>query len=136
VWTVEDFEEKLNSILSSPETMGQIMALANSLSGGGEDSQESHEPVQQDTAPETKGNSLGGDLSALLQGMDSGTMQKLMALWGEYRRGEDEKERLLQALKPFLREERQEKLDRAVQIARISRVIRSAIGQFRGEGHV
>ena len=132
---MEDFEEKLNSILSSPETMGQIMALANSLSGGGEDSQESHEPVQQDAAPEPGGKALG-DLSALLQGMDSGSMQKLMALWGEYRRGEDEKERLLQALKPFLREERQEKLDRAVQIARISRVIRSAIGQFRGEGHV
>jgi hypothetical protein len=136
VQKVEDFEEKLNSILSSPETMGQIMALANSLSGGGEDSQESHEPAQQDTAPETKGNCLGRDLSARLQGMDSGTMQNVMALWGKYRLGGSEKERLLQALKPFLREERQEKLDRAVQIARISRVIRSAIGQFRGEGHV
>lgn len=131
---MEDFEEKLNSILSSPETMGQIMALANSLSGGGEDSQETSEPAQQDAALQSgQGERL---LSSLLQGMDSGTMQKLMALWGEYRRGDDEKERLLQALKPFLREERQEKLDRAVQIARISRVIRSAIGQFRGEGHV
>jgi hypothetical protein len=134
VWKVEDFEEKLNSILSSPETMGQIMALANSLSGGGEDSQETSEPAQQDAALQSgQGERL---LSSLLQGMDSGTMQKLMALWGEYRRGDNEKERLLQALKPFLREERQEKLDRAVQIARISRVIRSAIGQFRGEGHV
>lgn len=131
---MEDFEEKLNSILSSPETMGQIMALANSLSGGGEDSQETSEPAQQDAALQSgQGERL---LSSLLQGMDSGTMQKLMALWGEYRRGDDEKARLLQALKPFLREERQEKLDRAVQIARISRVIRSAIGQFRGEGHV
>jgi hypothetical protein len=134
VWKVEDFEEKLNSILSSPETMGQIMALANSLSGGGEDSQETSEPAQQDAALQSgQGERL---LSSLLQGMDSGTMQKLLALWGEYRRGDDEKERLPQALKPFLREERQEKLDRAVQIARISRVIRSAIGQFRGEGHV
>lgn len=131
---MEDFEEKLNSILSSPETMGQIMALANSLSGGGEDSQETSEPAQQDAALQSgQGERL---LSSLLQGMDSGTMQKLLALWGEYRRGDDEKARLLQALKPFLREERQEKLDRAVQIARISRVIRSAIGQFRGEGHV
>jgi uncharacterized phage infection (PIP) family protein YhgE len=136
VWKVEDFEEKLNSILSSPETMGQIMALANSLSGGGEDSQETSEPAQQDAALQSGQGGTLGEISSLLQGMDSGTMQKLLALWGEYRRGDDEKARLLQALKPFLREERQEKLDRAVQIARISRVIRSAIGQFRGEGHV
>lgn len=30
---MDDFEEKLNSILSSPEAMGQIMALADSLTG-------------------------------------------------------------------------------------------------------
>ena len=28
---MDDFEEKLNSILASPETMGQIMALADSI---------------------------------------------------------------------------------------------------------
>lgn len=125
---MEDFEEKLNTILSSPETMGQIMALANSLSGGGEEQKSEPAPAE-NAAPL-------GDVSNLLQGMDSGTLQKLMALWGEYRRGGDEKTRLLEAMKPFLRQERQEKLDRAVQIARVSRVIRAAIEQFRGEGHV
>lgn len=122
---MEDFEEKLNTILSSPETMGQIMALASSLSGDA--AQEPSEPAQ---AP------APGDLTALFRGMDSGTIQKLMALWEEYRRGGDEKARLLEAMKPFLREERQEKLDRAVHIARLSRVIRAAIEQFGGEGHV
>lgn len=126
---MEDFEEKLNSILSSPETMSQIMALASSLSGGGEEEQ-----VRED-APQT-GPVEAGQFSSLLQGLDSGTLQGLMTLWGEYKKGEDEKTRLLQALKPFLREERQAKLDRAVQIARLSRVIRSAIKQFGGEGHV
>lgn len=124
---MEDFEEKLNTILSSPETMGQIMELANSLSGGGEEKPESG--TAGEVAPL-------GEVSALLQGIDSAALQKLMALWGEYRRGGDEKTRLLEAMKPFLRQERQEKLDKAVQIARISRVIRAAIEQFRGEGHV
>lgn len=124
---MEDFEEKLNTILSSPETMGQIMALANSLSGGGEEKPESG--AAGEVAPL-------GEVSALLQGIDSTALQKLMALWSEYRRGSDEKTRLLEAMKPFLRQERQEKLDKAVQIARISRVIRAAIEQFRGEGHV
>lgn len=130
---MEDFEEKLNSILSSPETMGQIMALAGSLSGSSEEGQESDGESSAPTSapsPPTKG------LGDLLQGMDPGMVHKLMALWGEYTRGEDERTRLLQALRPFLREERQTKLDRAVQIARISRVIRSAIDQFKGEDHV
>jgi hypothetical protein len=36
---VSDFEEKLNAILSNPESMGQIMNLAQSLNlGGGEPS--------------------------------------------------------------------------------------------------
>lgn len=125
---MEDFEEKLNTILSSPETMGQIMALANSLSGGGEE-QKSDSGAEEERPPM-------GEVSSLLQGIDSVTLQKLMALWGEYQRGSDDKTRLLEALKPFLRQERQEKLDRAVQIARVSRVIRAAMEQFRGEGHV
>lgn len=130
---MEDFEEKLNSILSSPETMGQIMALASSLSGSSEEGQESDgESSASDTAPANPTKGLGD----LLQGIDPDMVHKLMTLWGEYTRGEDERTRLLQALRPFLREERQTKLDRAVQIARISRVIRSAIDQFKGEGHV
>ena len=32
---MSDFEEKLNSILSNPEAMGQIMNLAQSLNPGG-----------------------------------------------------------------------------------------------------
>ena len=130
---MEDFEEKLNSILSSPETMGQIMALANSLSGGGEEQASGDADASEAAAGE---GTPPGDLSGLLQGLDEGMVPKLMALWGEYNRGNDEKTRLLQAMKPFLRQERQEKLDRAVQIARISRVIRAAIEQFRGDGHV
>lgn len=130
---MEDFEEKLNSILSSPETMGQIMALANSLSGGGEEHTSGDADNSEAAAGEGKPS---GDLSSLLQGLDEGMVPKLMALWGEYNRGSDEKTQLLQAMKPFLRQERQEKLDRAVQIARISRVIRAAIEQFRGDGHV
>ena len=34
---MDDFEEKLNSILASPETMGQIMALADSITSQSEE---------------------------------------------------------------------------------------------------
>ena len=126
---MDEFEEKLNSILSSPEAMGQIMALANSLSAPPQGEQETGEQ---------KAGSSGAapDLSSLFQGMDPAMLQKVMALWGEFNRGGDEKTELLRAMRPFLREERQAKLDKAMQITRISRVIRAAIAQFGGEGHV
>ncbi|MCD8354067.1 MAG: hypothetical protein LUC47_07140 [Clostridiales bacterium] len=63
-------------------------------------------------------------------------VQRLMALYREYNKGGDEKTALLQAMRPFLREERQERLDKAVRIARFSRVIRAALEQFRGERDV
>jgi hypothetical protein len=129
---VDDFEEKLNTILSSPETMGQIMALANSLSGQpGQSPTEPAPPSEGENAspapPSGGENPLG-----LLQSIDPAMIQKIMNLYGEYMRGGDEKVALLQAMRPFLREERQSRLDKAIQIARISRVIQAALKQFRG----
>lgn len=39
---MDDFEEKLNSILASPETMGQIMALADSITNQSEQTASEH----------------------------------------------------------------------------------------------
>lgn len=127
-----EFEEKLNEILSSPEAMEQIMALANSLSAADHPSETSDAqgtaPEEPSAAPEPGSGALG----ELLGQMDAGTMGRLVSLLGEYRRGEDEKTQLLAALRPFLRPERREKLEWAIQITRLSRVIRSALGLFKG----
>ena len=139
-----DFEDKLNSILSSPETMGQIMALANSLGGGdpkGSDSQGDPSP-QPRPAAQTSSPDLSALLSALgggetpspsgLGSLDPAMLSALISLMGEYNREDDRKTALLLALKPFLREERWARVDRAVQIARLSRVIRMAAQLFKG----
>ena len=49
----------------------------------------------------------------------------------EYHAADDRKAALLLALKPFLKEERYAKVDQAVKIARLSRVIRVAFQLFR-----
>ena len=59
-------------------------------------------------------------------------MANLIALFSEYNRNDDQKTALLLALRPFLKEERWEKVDKAVQIARTSRVIRLALQMFKG----
>lgn len=119
---MDGLEETLGAILSSPETMEQIFSLASSLGLG----QEQAQPPPQ---PES-GNGLGD----LLGGLDPGMLLKLMPLVQEYQAGGGEREALLQALKPFLRQETGEKLEKAIRITRITRVIRTGMGLFRGEG--
>ena len=116
-----EFEDKLNEILSSPQAMEQIMSLANSLSaelGGTQEGSEA-QPAQ--------------PLPAL---PDAALLNRLMPLLSVYQQGEDDKTRLLEALRPFLREERAGKLEQAIRITRLSRVIKAAMGLLRGDGDV
>jgi hypothetical protein len=60
-----------------------------------------------------------------------GTLSQLME---EYSKPEDEKAALLRALRPFLREERSARIDRVIQLTRLSRVVKLALQLFRKEG--
>lgn len=130
---MDDFEEKLNSILASPETMGQIMALADSITGqSGQPSEKNSSSSLPAAAPAAgSGNPL-----ALLQNLDPSVLSTVGTLFQEYNRSDDEKTALLHALQPFLREERRSKIEKAIQITRLSRVIRAAFQLFREKGHV
>ncbi len=120
-----EFEEKLNEILSSPQAMEQIMSLASSLSGG------------QTTGPEGRAEAAPAPVAGdLLGGLEPAALGKLSSLLSVYQQQGDEKDRLLEALRPFLKENSKERLDRAVHITRISRVIRAALAMFRGDGNV
>lgn len=59
----------------------------------------------------------------MLQNLDPAMLKTIGSLFQEYNRGDDEKAALLQALHPFLREERWTKVEKAIQITRLSRVI-------------
>lgn len=132
------WEEQLNQILGDPQAMGQIMSLAQSLSGKQEAS------AQEDAPPEPPDQSPAGEdhtpeetspspLSAL-SGLDPKLLQMGMGLLSEYSAQDDKKTALLAALKPFLKPERQAKMDQAVRIARLTRVIRTALRMFRDRG--
>lgn len=100
---------------------GAIMSLLSGLTGGGQ-------------APQSDGaaNPLGG-LGALGD-LDPRLIQTAVKLFSEYSATDDRKIALLAALKPFLKEERYAKMDRAIQIAKLSRVIRVAFQLFKKEG--
>lgn len=134
-----EFEEKLTSILGNQQAMDRIMALARSLSGekegAGEDApREEGEPAERETGSSHGEGGDSPDLSQMLSGVDPGMLQMGMRLFQEYQGTDDRNAALLQALRPFLREERRAKLDKAVRIARMTRLIRVALGSMGEKG--
>lgn len=134
--TLSEFEDKLQSILGNPEAMGQIMSIAQSITGASQNSDSSFEaeetwesPSSEDTPPQ--------DPFSLLGSLDPRLLQMGMRLITEYNSGDERKTALLSALQPFVRKERYAKVDKAIQIARLSHVIRVALDTFRkGEDDV
>ena len=133
------FEEQLNSILGNQEAMSQIMALAHSLSGGQapapeeappalEGAGDTYVPAEEETPPAS-----APDLSALLGQVDPKMLQMGMEVLRQVQSTEDRNTALLNALRPFLREERQARLDRALQIARTAKLVRVAVGALKGK---
>lgn len=125
------FEEQLNSILGNQEAMNQIMALARSLSGeqtpapdqAGQT--EAYAPVTAEPPPP--------DLSAMLGQLDPKMLRLGMEVMHQVQSTGDRNAALLNALRPFLREERQARLDRAIQIARMAKAVRVALGVLGGK---
>lgn len=120
-----EFDEKLNSILSDPSAMAQIMQLAQSLSGG-QEQQSAPPPPPAPSPPPT------ASFSSLLGGMDSGMLLKLLPLIQELGGQDSNARNLLYALRPYLREERQQKVERALQLARLFHVGKKFLANWEG----
>ncbi len=133
---MSDFEDTLGSILGDPDAMAKIMSLAQSI-GGTPASAEENVPSPPVPAP-TVAESPPPDLSSLmgvLGNIDPQLIQTGLQLYTEFSQGEDERVALLLALRPFLKEARQTKLDRAIQIARLTRLLRVGFRLFQGRGN-
>nr|WP_325220453.1 hypothetical protein [uncultured Oscillibacter sp.] len=139
-----EFDEKLNSILSNPDAMSQIMQLAQSLGGDGQsaappppgqpDPQQA--PAWGPPPPQQTPPSGGGDLlSSLLGGggLDPGLLSRLLPLIQELGGQRDSNARnLLYALRPYLRSDRQEKVERALQLARLFHLGKKFLSGWEG----
>ena len=130
-----DFDDKLNSLLSNPEAMAQIMQLAQSL-GGGDAQTPTADPApapQVPVAPPPQASSGGDPLSSLAGGIDPTLLLKLLPLVQELSSGQDTHARqLLYALRPYLKPERQEKVERALQLARLFHIGKKFLREWEG----
>lgn len=129
-----EFEEKLGAILKNPQAMGQIMALAQSLGGDdpspppmAEAQDAVFEPVTFEASEDPPETSSAGGLD-----LDPRLLAMGMKAISAYQDPNNDKAKLLQALRPFVKEARYRKVDKAVQIARISKAIRAVLDSFKG----
>ena len=144
-----EFDDKLNSILSNPDAMSQIMQQPQSLGGGGQPAASSppqpNAPGPQQTssrgspppqAPPPPPMGGGGDLlSSLLGGggLDPGLLSRLLPLIQELGgQRESNARNLLYALRPYLRSDRQEKVERALQLARLFHLGKKFLSEWGG----
>lgn len=135
---MDDLSQQLNQILSDPQSMQQIQGMMSALGLGNNTSSGSTSPA---APPEPDPSALAGILSALGGGSNSSasapppqnplggvtpellqTVTRLAPLLSQVNR-EDDSTRLLQALRPLLSEKRRKKLDEAIKILQMMRLM-------------
>ena len=97
-----ELEDKINSLLSSPEEMGRIVKLAKSFVGGDGEPEEKPRPAAQEA---------GG-------GIDPDMMKTFTRLMGGLT-SKNDKSALVNAMVPYVGAERGKRLSRAVQMAKL-----------------
>ncbi len=112
---MSDIQDKINQILNDPEALKQVQSLGAQL--GLSDSPPEGKP-QNPSPPVVTGtpvtHSADGDMMGMLT-----KFAPMMSRFSE----EDDVSRLLMALRPFLSEEKQLKLDRAQRMMKLVRII-------------
>lgn len=110
---MNELEQKISSVMNDPDMMKQIMALAQSMGGSG--SQEACAPQPQSSAP-------------LLPDIDLSMVQKLSGF--AKKSGIDQNQKaLLQALRPYLSNHRINRLEKAMQAAKMAGFATSLLGR-------
>ena len=110
---MDEFGEKLNSLLNDPKQMESFASFAKSIMGG-------EMPVSAPSEPE----------------LDPKLIKKLGGLIAKGDNLSGNEKRLLEAMKPYLSEKRRSKMDRAMKLAKIASIAELAASEFGGEGDV
>ncbi len=111
---MSEIEDKINQILSNPEAMKQVQSLGKQLGlSGGEPKPE---PKPEPTLQTALSNSrlLGDDMIS--------TVTKLAPILQQMK-SDDDTTRLLYALRPFLSEDKRQKLDNAEKMIKFIKII-------------
>lgn len=106
---MDDMDSKLNAMLNDPAAMARIIQMAQQLSGGAAQSapQSPPPPPPQSGPPPTD------------SGFDPMVLARFLPLLQDLRQSNSQTTQLLYALRPFLKEEKQPKVERAAKLAHL-----------------
>lgn len=130
---MNEWEEKLNTLLSDPDAMSQVVNMAQALSaqmGGNAPQGEGNAapPPQNASPPPDAGNPF-----SQLGSIDPELLQRLIPVIKQMNRPESsETSAFLYALRPFLKPSRRDKVDRAVQLARMIHLAKTFFNSQEG----
>ena len=137
-----ELDEKLNALLSDPNSMAQIMQMAQQLSatmGGGSASPSpptaAAPPAAAPPAAPTTQTAPQAPAPSLPGGIDPQVVARFLPLLQEYSRSSSQTMQLLYALRPFLKESKQDKVERAARLARLIHLGKKFLMDW-GDGHV
>ena len=124
-----EWQDQLNTILSDPDAMAQIVSLAQSISGGSQSAPNEPPPPRPEPKP--------SEPDPTSQPLDPELLRRLAPLMREMNRPESgETAAFLRALRPFLSEARRDKVERAAQLARLIHLAKSFLVSQEGPEHV
>ena len=125
---MSELDEKLNALLSDPNSMAQVMQLAQQLSGtfGGASQPASASPPP---PPPPQPPQPSFDTS-FLGGLDPKLIGRFLPLIQEYTQSNSNTTQLLYALRPFLKAEKQDKIERAAKLARLIHLGKKCLSEW------
>lgn len=106
---MDDMESKLNAMLNDPAAMSRILQMAQQLSGSTAQPGAPPPPPKNDSPPPPP---QGG-------GFDPALLVRFLPLVQELQQSNTQTMQLLYALRPFLKEEKQPKVERVAKLAHL-----------------
>ena len=131
-----ELDEKLNALLSDPGSMAQIVQMAQQLSTAmGGDAGAAVPSSAQTAAPAVPPPAQTPPAQTPPGGIDPQVVARFLPLLQEYSRSNSQTMQLLYALRPFLKESKQDKVERAARLARLIHLGKKFLIDW-GDGHV
>jgi len=126
---MEDFSEKISSLLSDPDSLERIKTIAGSLMGNSSKKDDDISSQEKEAEKKDEFTKPKDDMSDLISsflgsqtGIDSNLISRLINAYTGTGAISEDKIALLHALKPHLSAERGSKIDTAVNMLRLSKM--------------
>ncbi len=117
---MDDIASKITELLNDPEGMQKISSMANTLMQSNNDNTNNISDII--SAVNTKQNEDNSADNFSIDPMQMGNIMKMMSLIKQ-QNTDDDNTRLLLALKPHLSDERKKKVDKALSLLKIAKLL-------------